>query len=101
MTEAYSPITQLAPARGSTGRLASLDVFRGLVILTTTFVNYLAAMLLRPLHGIHKVAATESFALITSGICCLASGALNTAALTALILLITWAATRLGVKLKL
>ena len=33
---------------------------------------YLAGMLLRPLHGIHKNAATEPYALVTGGICCLA-----------------------------
>jgi len=33
---------------------------------------YLAGTLLRPLHGINKVAATDSYALITGGLCCLA-----------------------------
>ena len=32
---------------------------------------YLAGTLLRPLHGINKVAATDSYALVTGGICCL------------------------------
>jgi len=32
---------------------------------------YLAGMLLRPLHGIIKNQATESYALVASGICCL------------------------------
>jgi heparan-alpha-glucosaminide N-acetyltransferase len=32
---------------------------------------YLAGMLLRPLHGINKIAATDSYALVTGGICCL------------------------------
>lgn len=119
---------------------------------------YVAGTLLRPLHGINKIAATESYALVTGGICCLCflvvyllidvlqlkrwaaplipvgenallayvlpgivgnflgvlglqkflwlhnsgwPGALNAAALTLLILAITWAATRAGVRLKL
>ena len=33
---------------------------------------YLAGTLLRPLHGINKIAATDSYALVTGGICCLA-----------------------------
>ena len=32
---------------------------------------YLAGMLMRPLHGIEKNAATDSYALVTGGICCL------------------------------
>jgi heparan-alpha-glucosaminide N-acetyltransferase len=32
---------------------------------------YIAGTLLRPLHGINKIAATESYALVTGGICCL------------------------------
>ena len=32
---------------------------------------YLAGMLVRPLHGINKVAATDAYALVTGGICCL------------------------------
>jgi predicted acyltransferase len=32
---------------------------------------YLAGMLLHPLHGINKIAATDSYALVTGGICCL------------------------------
>jgi heparan-alpha-glucosaminide N-acetyltransferase len=32
---------------------------------------YVAGLLLRPLHGIHKNAATDSYALVTGGICCL------------------------------
>jgi len=119
---------------------------------------YLAGMLLRPLHGINKVAATDAYALVTGGICCLSfllvyavmdianlrrwasplivvgqnallayilpgilnnlvavagwpgvlwryasgwPGALNAAALTLLILLITWGATKLGIRLRL
>ena len=31
---------------------------------------YLAGMLLRPLHGIHKSPHTESYVLVTGGICC-------------------------------
>ncbi|MCX6892812.1 MAG: DUF5009 domain-containing protein [Verrucomicrobiota bacterium] len=119
---------------------------------------YLAGMLLRPLHGINKIAATDSYALVTGGICCLCfllvyilmdighlkrwaaplvlvgqnallayilpgmlnnltalagcpavlwqykssgPGALNAAALTVLVLLITWGATRIGIRLKL
>lgn len=33
---------------------------------------YLAGTLLRPLHGINKVAATDSYTLVTGGLCCLA-----------------------------
>jgi len=33
---------------------------------------FAAGLLLRPLHGIEKVAATESYALVTGGICCVA-----------------------------
>ncbi len=33
---------------------------------------YAAGALLRPLHGINKVAATESYALVCGGLCCLA-----------------------------
>ena len=119
---------------------------------------YLAGMLLRPLHGINKIAATDAYALVTGGICCLSfllvyavmdignlqrwaaplvlvgqnallayilpgilnnlvavagwpgvlwqygsswPGALNTAALTLLVLLITWSATKIGIRLKL
>jgi predicted acyltransferase len=119
---------------------------------------YLAGMLLRPLHGINKNAATDAYALVTGGICCLCfllvyvvmdignlrrwaaplilvgqnallayilpgilnnlvavagcpnvlwqykssgAGALNAAALTVLVLLLTWAATRVGIRLKL
>lgn len=32
---------------------------------------YAAGMLMRPLHGIEKNAATDSYALVTGGICCL------------------------------
>jgi predicted acyltransferase len=32
---------------------------------------YAAGLLLRPLHGIHKNAATDSYALVTGGVCCL------------------------------
>jgi len=32
---------------------------------------YLAGMLVRPVHGINKVAATDAYALVTGGICCL------------------------------
>ena len=32
---------------------------------------YMAGMLLRPLHGINKIEATDSYALVTGGICCL------------------------------
>jgi heparan-alpha-glucosaminide N-acetyltransferase len=31
---------------------------------------YLAGQLLRPLHGVNKVAATDSYALVTGAICC-------------------------------
>jgi len=119
---------------------------------------YLAGMLLRPLHGINKNAATDSYALVTGGLCCWsfllvyvgmdigklrrwadplalvgqnallayilpgilnnllgvagvagvlwpygsgAPGALNAAVLTMLVLLITWGATKIGVRLKL
>ena len=119
---------------------------------------YVAGMLLRPLHGINKIAATDAYALVTGGVCCLSfllvyvvmdvgklrrwagplilvgqnallayllpgilnnllgvlglphilwpygsawPGALNAAALTALVLAITWAATKIGIQLKL
>ncbi len=119
---------------------------------------YLAGMLLRPLHGINKVAATDSYALVTGGICCLSfllvyglmdvlawrrwaaplapvgqnallayilpgilanffavfglpgllwqfgsgwPGALNAGVLTLLVMALTWAATRIGIMLKL
>ena len=119
---------------------------------------YLAGQLLRPLHGINKVAATDSYALVAGGICCWSfllvylamdvggwrkwdapfiligqnallayilpgmvrgffvviglpgvlwqygagwPGALNAAALTVLILLLTWGAARIGLRLKL
>lgn len=119
---------------------------------------YLAGTLLRPLHGINKVAATDSYALVTGGICCLCfllvycvmdiarlrrwasplvpvgqnallayilpgilgnlfaviglpgvlwqygsgwPGALNAAALTVLVMAITWGATRISIQLKL
>ena len=32
---------------------------------------YAAGLLLRPLHGIHKNAATDSYTLVTGGLCCL------------------------------
>ncbi len=32
---------------------------------------YVAGMLLRPLHGINKIAATDAYALVSGGICCL------------------------------
>jgi heparan-alpha-glucosaminide N-acetyltransferase len=32
---------------------------------------YLAGTLMRPLHGINKIAATDSYALVTGGVCCL------------------------------
>jgi len=119
---------------------------------------YAAGLLLRPLHGIHKNAATDSYTLVTGGVCCLSfllvyvlmdlgnlrrwadplvpvgqnallayilpgiignlftviglpwllwqygsswPGALNAAALTAVVLAITWGATRIGIRLKL
>jgi predicted acyltransferase len=119
---------------------------------------YLAGTLLRPLHGIIKNQATESYTLVAAGICCLlcllfywvidvgnirtwagfllpagrnpllayllpdlitwffaviglrhflwpytagASGALNAAVLTAVVLMINWGLTRAGVRLKL
>jgi predicted acyltransferase len=119
---------------------------------------YLAGLLLRPLHGINKIAATDAYALVTGGICCLSfllvywlmdmnklqrwagplipvgqnallayilpgmlrdffgviglpgllwqygsgwPGALNAAVLTALVMAITWGATRIGIQLKL
>jgi heparan-alpha-glucosaminide N-acetyltransferase len=119
---------------------------------------YLAGLLLRPLHGINKIAATDAYALVTGGLCCLSfllvyvvmdiahlrrwasplvivgqnallayllpgilnnlvgvvglpwvlwpygsgwPGTLNTAALTALVFAITWAATKSGIRLKL
>ena len=119
---------------------------------------YLAGTLLRPLHGINKVAATDAYALVTGGVCCLSflvvycvmdighvrqwanplipigqnavlayilpgilkhlceavgwpgllsphgsgwAGALNTSALTLLVMAITWGATRIGIQLKL
>ena len=33
---------------------------------------FAAGWLLRPLHGIHKIGATESYALVASGLCCAA-----------------------------
>lgn len=119
---------------------------------------YVVGTLLRPLHGINKVAATESYALVSGGLCCLAfllvycvmdignlrrwanplgpvgqnallayilpgilgnlftviglpgllwqcsnawPGALNAGVLTILIMAITWAATRIGIQLRL
>ena len=119
---------------------------------------YAAGLLLRPLHGIHKNAATDSYALVTGGVCCLSfllvyvlmdmahlrrwadplvpvgqnallayvlpgilgnlfaviglpgllwqygngwPGALNAGVLTLLVLVITWGATRIGIRLKL
>lgn len=119
---------------------------------------YLAGMLLRPLHGINKNAATDSYALVTGGLCCLSfllvyvvmdignlrrwagpltlvgqnallayilpgilnnlvsvaglpgvlwlrgsglPGAFNAAVLTMLVLVITWGATKIGVRLRL
>jgi predicted acyltransferase len=119
---------------------------------------YLAGLLLRPLHGINKIAATDAYALVTGGMCCLSfllvywlmdmnklrrwadpvipvgqnallayilpgmlrdffgviglpgllwqyssgwPGALNAAVLTALVMAITWGATRIGIQLKL
>jgi predicted acyltransferase len=119
---------------------------------------YLAGMLMRPLHGINKNAATDSYALVSGGISCLCflivyclmdwmklrrwaapfsvvgqnallayilpgmlgnflaliglpgilwhfdsggAGALNAAAVTLLVVAITWGATRLGVRLRL
>jgi predicted acyltransferase len=119
---------------------------------------YLAGMLVRPLHGINKVAATDAYALVTGGICCLSflvvycvmdvmqlrrwaeplvpvgqnallayilpgivanffavlglpgllwqygsgwAGALNAGVLMALIMALTWGATRMGIQLKL
>jgi hypothetical protein len=120
--------------------------------------HHAAGILLRPPRGIHKIAATESCALVTGGLCCPAFGAaylvvevlnwrrrtrfaapvgqsslpaflpprfvldlsivpgmgsvlfprvggllgaLNAAALTALILLVTWGMTRMGVRIEL
>jgi heparan-alpha-glucosaminide N-acetyltransferase len=119
---------------------------------------YGAGMLLRPLHGINKIAATDAYTLVTGGICCLSfllvycvmdllelrrwanplvpvgqnallayilpgilgnlcaviglpgllwhygsgwPGALNAGLLTLLVMVITWAATRIGVQLRL
>jgi heparan-alpha-glucosaminide N-acetyltransferase len=119
---------------------------------------YLAGMLLRPLHGINKNAATDAYTLVTGGICCLSfllvyvvtdvaqlrgwagplvlvgqnallayvlpgilnnlaavvgwpgalyqygsgwAGAINSAVLTVLVLLITWGATKTGIRLRL
>jgi heparan-alpha-glucosaminide N-acetyltransferase len=119
---------------------------------------YAAGMLIRPLHGIEKNAATDAYTLVTGGICSLcfllvyvvmdvarlrswagplvlvgqnallayilpgilnnlvtaagwpgvlwkygsgAAGALNAAVLTLLVLVITWVATRAGIRLRL
>jgi heparan-alpha-glucosaminide N-acetyltransferase len=119
---------------------------------------YLTGTLLRPLHGINKIAATDSYTLVAGGICCLSfllvywlmdmnhlrrwatplipigqnallayilpsilrdltgtiglpgllwqygggwPGALNAAVLTALVMAITWVASRIGIQLKL
>ena len=119
---------------------------------------YAAGLLLRPLHGIHKNAATDAYTLVTGGVCCLSfflvyvlmdignlrrwanplvpvgqnallayilpgmlgnlfaviglpgllwqcgsgwPGALNAGVLTFLVLVITWGATRIGIRLKL
>jgi heparan-alpha-glucosaminide N-acetyltransferase len=119
---------------------------------------YLAGLFLRPLHGINKIAATDSYALVTGGVCCLAflvvyfvmdmqglrrwatpvipvgqnallayilpgmlgnllaliglrdslwpygsgwSGALNAGVVTLFILILTWGATKIGIRLRL
>ncbi|PWU16703.1 MAG: hypothetical protein C5B50_12960 [Verrucomicrobia bacterium] len=119
---------------------------------------YVAGTLVRPLHGINKVAATEAYSLVAGGLCCLAflvvyvfldvarwqkwgvlfapvgqnallayilpgiianffevlgmkgllwpytsgcAGAMNAAVLTAIVLALTWGATRIGLRLKL
>ncbi len=119
---------------------------------------YVAGELIRPVHGINKNAATDSYSLVSGGICCLCfllvyllmdvahlrrwaapfipvgqnplfayllpgmlgnflkligagallwpyssnlPGALNAAAVTCLILFLTWLATRVGIRLKL
>lgn len=45
---------------------------RSLSVLLVGLGLYISGILLRPLHGISKIRATDSFALVTSGICCLA-----------------------------
>jgi len=45
---------------------------RALSMLLFGLGLYISGILLRPLHGISKIRATDSFALVTSGVCCLA-----------------------------
>jgi predicted acyltransferase len=45
---------------------------RSLFLLLFGLGLYVSGILLRPLHGISKIRATDSFALVTSGVCCLA-----------------------------
>jgi predicted acyltransferase len=131
---------------------------RSRFILTFGLGLYAAGLLLRPLHGINKIAATDSYALVTGGVCCLCfllvywvmdglnlrrwgntlipvgqnallayilpgilgnlfaviglpgllwqygagwPGTLNAVVLTLLVLVLTWSATRAGLRLKL
>ena len=141
------------------GSAASMTpAMRSRFFLTFGLGLYAAGLLLRPLHGINKIAATDSYALVTGGVCCLSfllvywvmevlhqrrwanalipvgqnallayllpgmlgnlfglvglpgllwqygagwPGALNAAVLTLLVLLLTWIATRAGLRLKL
>jgi heparan-alpha-glucosaminide N-acetyltransferase len=141
------------------GEAASLrPIARARFFLLFGLGLYAAGLLLRPLHGIHKNAATDSYTLVTGGLCCLSfllvyllmdvanvrrwagplvpvgqnallayilpgilgnlfaviglpgllwhygsswPGALNAAAVTLLVLAITWGATRIGIRLKL
>ena len=54
------------------GEAASLcPAARARFVLLFGLGLYLAGTLLRPLHGINKNAATDSYALVTGGICCL------------------------------
>jgi heparan-alpha-glucosaminide N-acetyltransferase len=76
---ASSPKFKVPPASDSGAASQSpkpgrhLERVKVMVLMGVGF--YLAGMLLRPLHGIHKSPHTEAYALVTGGICCVAFAA--------------------------
>ena len=57
-------VTRIAPHSASLTRLASLDAFRGLVILTMTFVNYLAGVSHIPAWAKHMPPDADGYTFV-------------------------------------
>jgi predicted acyltransferase len=71
----HSAIMTAGIIAGSLVKEDAKDCLRNLVLLGLGL--YLAGELIRPLHGVSKIGGTDAYALVSSGICCLAFAAFH------------------------